>query len=42
VKQKIGNQNALHPKPVTIAAALVNGKVNFINEPFDLLYFSAW
>jgi len=31
MKQKIGNMNALYPMPVTVVAALVNGKVNFIN-----------
>ena len=31
MKQKIGNMNALYPLPVTVVAALVNGKVNFIN-----------
>jgi flavin reductase (DIM6/NTAB) family NADH-FMN oxidoreductase RutF len=31
MKQKIGRQNVLYPMPVTIVAALVRGKVNFIN-----------
>jgi len=31
MKQKIGSQNVLYPTPVTVVAALVNGKVNFIN-----------
>jgi flavin reductase (DIM6/NTAB) family NADH-FMN oxidoreductase RutF len=31
MKKKIGNQNVLYPTPVTIAGALVNGRVNFIN-----------
>lgn len=29
--KKIGKKNVLYPMPVTIVAALVNGKVNFIN-----------
>jgi flavin reductase (DIM6/NTAB) family NADH-FMN oxidoreductase RutF len=31
MKRKIGDQNVLYPTPVTVVAALVNGKVNFIN-----------
>jgi len=31
LKKKIGDQNVLYPTPVTVVAALVNGKVNFIN-----------
>jgi len=31
MKQKIGRQNVLYPMPVTIVAALVQGRVNFIN-----------
>jgi flavin reductase (DIM6/NTAB) family NADH-FMN oxidoreductase RutF len=31
MKKKIGDQNVLYPTPVTVVAALVNGKVNFIN-----------
>jgi len=38
MKQKIGNRYLLHHTPVTIAAALANGKVNF-NELFGLLHF---
>ena len=31
MKEKIGRQNVLYPTPVTVVAALVEGKVNFIN-----------
>jgi len=31
MKKKIGSQNVLYPTPVTIVAALVNGKANFLN-----------
>lgn len=31
MKTKIGNSNVLYPMPVTIAGALVDGKINFIN-----------
>ena len=31
MKKKIGNHNVLYPMPVTIVAAIVNGKTNFIN-----------
>lgn len=31
MKKKIGDRNVLYPTPVTVVAALVNGKVNFIN-----------